>query len=276
MDFKSYLEHSAQELDREIQSILGVWLKEVEGISPKLIPLAKAFIKACQGGKRIRGTLVRLGYEIGNQSSAVSLQSPDIIKVGAAYEIFHTAILIHDDIIDESLLRRGQPSLYKALGGGHYGISQAISLADLGFFLSFKIITEAEFDNQRKLEALKLFFDTIVNTALGQILDLEKTDPILIAKLKTAHYTIAGPLQLGAILGGAKEELVKLLGLYGVNLGIAFQIKDDILDGDGTFELEQAIHYKNQAIKLLPSITKDPKMSKLLKQMAEYLVERKK
>lgn len=253
MDFKSYLKETARELDQEIENILGDWLKEVEKTSPKLVPLAQAFIKACQGGKRIRGTLVKLGYEIAMSSwldqdlkdSGVVPQSgisqndnSEVIKIGAAYEIFHAAILAHDDISDLSPLRRGQKSLYRALGGNHHGISQAINLGDAGYFLATKVISESDFPDKEKNKALAHFSKTMVATATGQMLDIElphlggkrvEEDVIKIMKLKTGQYSASAPLQIGAILAGVDQKLLGCLGLFGENLGIAFQIQDDIL-----------------------------------------------
>lgn len=264
MDFRKYLEKSARELDKEVEKILVEWSKEVEEIDSKLIPLVKAFIKACSGGKRIRGALVNLGYELGQG------QSKEIIKIGAAYEIFHASVLAHDDIMDQSQTRRGSPSLYKKLGK-----SRAIALGDLGFFLTIKIISESNFPERFKNQACKLFANTVVDTAIGQLLDIEKGDPIITAKLKTARYTIAGPLQLGAILAGIIEgKLTRDLGEFGESLGIAFQIKDDILDGEPD-KLEEAKKYISSAKKMIPGITKDIKMSKLLEQMGGYLIDRK-
>lgn len=283
MDFKTYLNKNAQELNKEVGRILEEQLKEAEKTDKKLVPLLKAFVKSCQGGKRIRGTLVKLGYELANG------KSKEIIKIGAAYEIMHTAILVHDDIIDKSNTRRDKPSLYQVFGGNHYGISQAISLGDYGFFLAFKVISEADFIPERKILALELFSKVMSDTALGEILDLENTDPLIVIsgactnyvvmKLKTACYTVSGPLQLGAILGGADEKLAMVLGEFGETLGIAYQIRDDILDGDVKSIEEakkQVRKYTNKAMKLLPDITKDSEMSKILEQMADYLIERKK
>lgn len=250
MDFKIYLDKTAKELDREVESILNKEIKKIRKIDEKLVPLLEAFASSCMGGKRIRGVLVKLGYELAGG------RSKEIIKIGAAYEIFHASILAHDDIMDQSELRRGKISLYKKVG-----VSEAITLGDLGFFLSFKIISSSFFAN------------IALDTAIGQLLDLKKADPVITAKFKTAQYTIAGPLQLGAILGKADKKLTRDLGEFGENLGIAFQIKDDILDGE-TPKLEEAKKYIKSAQNLIPGITKDKKISKLLEQMGGYLIER--
>lgn len=285
MEFKKYLKESAQQINREVIKILDEELERATKTDKKLTFLIKAFIKSCQGGKGIRGSLVKLGYQLAGGPSA---GSKEIIKISAAYEIMHAAILAHDDIMDKSLTRRNKPSLYVDLGNNHYGISQAISLGDWGFFLSFKIISESKFDTARKTDALVLFSRTMMDTGLGQMLDLQKVNPLLVMKLKTAYYTIAGPLQTGALLAEADKRMVRRLGEFGENLGIAYQIRDDILDNEagGTIGVgnteREAQRYKAQALKVLPDITrgasraKDKKMSKLLEQMAEYLVQRKK
>lgn len=278
MEFKEYLRKAAGQLEGEVKKILEGELKEAEKIDKKLVPLLKAFIKSCHGGKRIRGVLIKLGYDIVRGK----LNDKELLKVGASYEIVHAAILAHDDIIDQSLKRRGKPSLYQALGGNHYGISQAISLADYGFFLSFKIILKSNFPEKAKIKVLKVFSQVMMNTTWGELLDLEDSAPDVVMRLKTACYTIAGPIQIGAILAGAEEKLLGRLGRFGENLGIAFQIRDDILDaetpspGEIARSREKAEKLKEQALKMLPQITADSKMSKILEQLGEYLVQRTK
>lgn len=268
MEFEKYLKSNAKALDKEVGKILEEQLKEAEKTDKKLIPLIQAFGKTCHGGKRIRGALIMLGYEIAAHLPGVRAHlGGEVIKIAAAYEIVHSAILAHDDIIDKSTTRRDQPSLYQALGGNHYGISQAITLADYGFFLAFKIIANTN--------VAGLFSQIMMETAFGQMLELKKASPLLVMKLKTACYTIAGPMQIGAVLADADPKLIKALGVFGENLGIAYQIRDDILDGDAGTP-EEAEKYIEKAMNMLPEITKDPKMSKILQQMAGYLVEREK
>ena len=232
MDFGSYLKTSAAEIDQEIDKLLRVWNEHVKKTSHRLLKLSELFAQHCEGGKRLRGMLVRLGYELMGTP-----YSPEILKSAAAFELFQTAILIHDDFIDLSSTRRGRPTLHKALGGNHYAISQAICLGDIGFFLAEKLITGSNFPEDRKNRALASFIQTMLDTALGESLDIElahshdisEEDILTIFRLKTARYTIVGPLHLGAILGGADEKLLKELVVLGEALGIAFQVQDDIL-----------------------------------------------
>lgn len=238
MDFKSYLNEAALEIDQEMDRFFGIWSEEVESVSPSLVPLAKVFTENCGGGKRLRGALVKLGYEIGGANLFHLEGGKEVLKVAAAVEIFQTAILAHDDIIDQSPLRRGKSTIYRQLGGDHYGISQTIVLADVGFFLSVRLIGQTDFPAEYKNKATNVFAQTVINTGLGEILDVElphlkgeriEKDVVTIHKLKTSYYTIIDPLQLGAILAGASDNTLKAIGEFGEALGVAFQLQDDIL-----------------------------------------------
>ncbi len=296
MDFKKYLEKGARQVDQELEKILSQFLNDVKNTNTKLIPFALGLINSCKGGKRIRGVLVKLGYEI----ATVRQGGPrnDVVWIGAAFEILHAGLLIHDDIMDKSLTRRGQPSLYQALSrpkdgrvaGDHYGVSQAINIGDISLYLPIKIITESNFLGDIKIKALNHLSQIIINTGWGQVLDVElgervkgkgesEKDIKFININKTAKYTIAGPLQIGAILGGADERVVRELGVFGENAGVAFQIQDDILDREAVSADQaksKALKYTLEAKKVIPKITKDEKMRKLLEEMVDYLVERDK
>lgn len=287
MDFKNYLKENAQKVNEMLDEILLDFTSQTKKTNSKLLPFVLGLINSCKGGKRIRGVSCKLGYEIATahlrgelKQSARSHLGGEVWKVGATYELLHAALLIHDDIIDQSPKRRGQPSLYQALGGNHYGISQAITLGDIGLYLPIKIITETSFLPKLKLKAINYFSQILINTAWGQIMDVEKDKDIEFINLfKTAKYTIAGPLQIGAILAGANDGLVKKLGAFGENLGIAYQIQDNILDGEvASFSdaRSQVLEYTVKAKKMIPQITHDKVIGKLLESMAEYLVERDK
>ena len=223
-------------------------LIEIETRSdPRIADFYEVFREAGGGGKCIRGGLVKLGYEIASGQTA----GDEILPAAAAFEIFQTAILMHDDVIDKSPLRRGKDSVWRALSrrmetrasvqhedARHYGISEAICLGDVGIFLANRLVADCSFSSERKIDALKTFLGVQLKTVDGEMLDVLMSferdygdeDGILrMASLKTAWYTIIGPLQVGAVLGGAAPALLDAMKRYGMALGLAFQLKDDIL-----------------------------------------------
>ncbi|HEX7042468.1 MAG TPA: polyprenyl synthetase family protein [Patescibacteria group bacterium] len=234
MDFQAFLKSSAQKIQKILPSL---FLKDLPSNS-KLKKILKNLQSNTKGGKYIRGSLIRLGYMLIKNE-----ENKNILTVASSYEILHTSLLIHDDIIDKSILRRGRKSLWKVVGQ-----NLAICLGDVGFFLTNKIIAESKFQPYLKTEALSVLNKTILNTFYGEMLDvaisenrktkrLEK-EVLLIHKLKTASYSISGPLLIGAILAGADKKMLDNINLFGENLGIAFQIQDDIL---GTFGNESEV-----------------------------------
>ncbi len=242
MSFRKRLEETAEEINAGLADFYQEWSSQANKVHPSLLPLVEVATEANKGGKRIRGSLVSLGYELTGSPA-----NPEIIKAGIAYEIFQTAILAHDDVIDQSPTRRGKPTVYQALGGDHYGISQAICIGDIGFFQTYEILSSLDFPADKVAKAVKAFSNLMLGTAVGQMLDVElsmkptvkkEEDALLITYLKTSTYTFIGPLHLGAILGGADESYLKKLETFGQDLGVAFQIQDDIL---GIFGDEKTI-----------------------------------
>lgn len=233
MDFKQYLQTIPPQIETKLLSFLDKWRLEIAETSEQLLPLADQFIEASKGGKRLRGSMVLLGYEL-----AGGTFNEDILKIALAYEVFQTAILAHDDIIDKSPTRRGRPTIYQAMGGDHYAISQTICLGDLGIPLATDLIMDTQFavDDQRK--ATLLFMDMVKKTVYGEMLDVElphlssarkEDDVYTIHRLKTAYYSFVYPLQLGALFMNSDENFMDKLAKFGEDLGIAFQIQDDIL-----------------------------------------------
>ena len=215
MNFKQYLQNHKQSIDDEIISSLFSWQRDIDQKLPSLSSLAKLLLESNKGGKNLRGTLVCLGYDL-----FAKKYKKDIYKVAAAYEILHTSLLIHDDVIDKSKLRRGSATVYQQLGGDHYGISQAVCLGDVGFFLATKMLSETTFPDSVKVHCLSQFSQIVLDTIGGQMLDIKfankfsavsQKNVIKIAEMKTAQYTIIGPLLLGANLAGEIKYIVNLL-----------------------------------------------------------------
>jgi geranylgeranyl diphosphate synthase, type I len=216
-----------------IQSEISEAIHSFPQVHPQFAEEYQLFSLSTQGGKNIRGTLVQLGYFLTNP-----VEDKELLKVSAAFEILHASLLIHDDIIDRSDLRRGRPTIHRALGRGHYGISQAICLGDMGLFLATKLIAESKISNVLKAKVSALFSQMVMDTIAGEMLDIKIslsdyhkniTDIMLMQQLKTASYTIVGPLIIGAMLGRANKKQLQAIKKFGEHIGMAFQIQDDIL-----------------------------------------------
>ncbi|MBD3245012.1 MAG: hypothetical protein GF335_03405 [Candidatus Moranbacteria bacterium] len=195
-----------------------------------------------RGGKRIRSSLMYWGY--------VACQGKDvkaIVNCALSMEFLHTCLLIQDDIMDDDLVRRGGPAVHKIYEeilselpkkkSQKTGESLAVLASDISFSIAVKIILKSSFKENLKLEALKLFLKAFKNTVLGQIKDVKSDfeqnlafDEILkIYQLKTAEYTFQTPLMIGAVLAQAPLNQKRVLAQYAKNIGIAFQIHDDLI-----------------------------------------------
>lgn len=155
-------------------------------------------------------------------------------------EYFHNFTLIHDDIEDNSLLRRGQPCLHIT-----HGIPQAINMGDTLFCLATQVILEAPYSEQEKIFLLQLFYKNFLKIFEGQGIELnwhqnkiwhiQEQDYLDMIERKTGTL-IAIACQAGAYLGRANPEQQKTLYLWGISLGTAYQIQDDILNLTGQEE----------------------------------------
>lgn len=172
------------------------------------------------GGKRLRPRIALLAFD------ACGGQDPtQVIEAAAAFELVHTASLVHDDIIDQSPLRRGRPTVHVS-----YGVPHAIVAGDFLFTQGFAI------SGRLPKELIAVTAGACVRLAEGQVMEqrllAEEVDEAQYLKIiakKTAE-PIRACAMTGAILAGASRETVDALGQYGLELGIAFQIADDVLD----------------------------------------------
>lgn len=182
------------------------------------------------GGKRVRPVLALLGAE------AVGGRPEDALSAGIAIELFQSAALVHDDIADESELRRGEPCLYKT-----EGVGLATNMGDLALTQVFEVVLADEgLDPARRLAVLSELVRMERHTLEGQALDLGWArdgrwdvtcdDYVYMVTSKTAWYSAALPLYIGAIAGGAGKDDAEGLVDLGLHAGVAFQIQDDLLN----------------------------------------------
>jgi len=211
----------------EIQSLISVEIeKEIDLINqsePKNLytPIAYALK---MGGKRVRPVMVLL---------ASNLFSDDIehaIPAALAIEVFHNFTLLHDDIMDQAEMRRNSPSVYKK-----YNQNIAILSGDAMSILAYNYLLK--YNSAEGSEMMKLFSRTALEVCEGQQLDMDFEEKMEVSipeylnmiRLKTA-VLLACSFKLGALAAKAPEESANLLYNFGLNLGIAFQLQDDLLD----------------------------------------------
>jgi octaprenyl-diphosphate synthase len=172
------------------------------------------------GGKRLRPALLLLSAKLFNRED----RTP--VRLGAVVEIIHTATLVHDDIIDEAQTRRG-----RAAANTQWGNSKCVLAGDWLYMQSFKVAVQ-----ERNFRVLDVLIDLTQQMVEGELLQLEKLGKSLsmnehldlIYRKTACLFSVC--MRLGAIVGEATAEQEEKLGSYGRNLGMAFQIVDDVLD----------------------------------------------
>ena len=237
--FKELLEEYRGRIDEKLSNDTADRVFKDIGENAFMKRYLDAFNTYTEGGKRLRAFLVILGYNLCGRET-----DEDIVTASLSYELFQSGVLIHDDIIDESDLRRNKPSMHVTLGNDKDGISKAICVGDLGILAASDAILITGFEDELKTKAIESLHRVFKLTIAGEIKDIELAsasdytmdDIIKMYELKTSWYTLIGPLELGLILGRADEELLETFKEAGKDLGIAFQIRDDILGIYGASE----------------------------------------
>ncbi len=179
------------------------------------------------GGKRLRPVLLLLSY---------NLFSDDInavLPAAIAIEVFHNFTLLHDDIMDKADVRRNQPTVHNK-----FDENSAILSGDAMAFLAYKYLLESKSENL--LNVLELFSKTAIEVCEGQQFDMDfenrlnvtETEYLEMIRLKTA-VLLACSLKAGALLANSDAEIAKQLYEFGINMGLAFQLQDDLLDSFG-------------------------------------------
>jgi len=185
-----------------------------------------------RGGKRLRATLVRIGFEgAGGEPREAG------ISIGAGFELLQSYFLAQDDWMDGDDTRRGAPSVHVSLAAGRskdLGAALAILASDVGWGLAIRAVIECGLPPGRAVEATRAMLAMHEDVVVGQAIDVSQSavDVEAMHALKTASYTVEGPLEIGARAGGASDAAVAALHRFGRPVGIGFQLRDDLL---GTF-----------------------------------------
>jgi geranylgeranyl diphosphate synthase type II len=179
------------------------------------------------GGKRLRPVLLLLSYNLFSNDITQALPA------AVAIEVFHNFTLLHDDIMDKAEVRRNQPTVHK-----QFDENSAILSGDAMAFLAYKFLLESK--SEQLLDVIELFSKTAIEVCEGQQFDMEFENRLDVSapeylemiRLKTA-VLLACSLKAGALLANSSDEAANQLYKFGINLGLAFQLQDDLLDSFG-------------------------------------------
>ncbi len=203
----------------------------MENIGPRAASACEALSDLClRGGKRLRAALVSTGALCFGKQYDDKL----LIDIGAAVELLHTYFLVHDDWIDSDLVRRGGPSAHAVLRrsfGQDAGDAAAILAGDWGSAVANAWMAQLPLPLKALTRVLTAFSRMQRDAVGGQLRDIlaKDNDIELTYQLKTASYTVEGPINLGAIVAGATIDDLRKIRRFAIPVGVAFQLRDDLI-----------------------------------------------
>ena len=239
-------------VDRDLLAFFDATRRDYAG-NPHLAPLYGRLVEfVLRGGKRLRPRLCLASYRI--LTGRLDPPPAPVALAASSLEVFHAFMLVHDDLIDGSVVRRNRATLHEAIrldADEPDAPMERKRSADLGliggdllFALGMRILNRSGLDDCALGRANRLMADMLFETGLGEALDvlyddcpLERlTEDQLIESYlrKTARYSVSGPLVLGASLAGADDGVIRALDRFGDLLGFGFQVQNDLdaLDAD--------------------------------------------
>ena len=242
----------AAAIDDAIDDALSRITGRADALGGAFGELGGAIARAAAGGKRFRPALVAASFQAFGGTVA---DAAGLYPVAAAFELLHTAFVVHDDVIDHDTVRRGIPNVSgefrerarsrgaDASGAALLGDAAAILAGDLLLHEAVRLIALADVDPQQRESLLALVDDAVFVSAAGELADVENAVSaecadsaalLTAAHDKTAVYSFTAPLAAGAVLAGASQEAVAALADAARHLGLAFQLADDLIGAFGT------------------------------------------
>jgi geranylgeranyl diphosphate synthase type I len=233
--FSELIAGTRRAVEAKLETILAEAIDAVRPCGADTVATIDALRALCmRGGKRFRPVLVAAASEACGGDHA----SEAVVLAGAAVELLQAYLLIHDDWMDGDEVRRGGPSVHAMLRASfsdpHHGDAAAILAGDFGSALAQQALFAMPLPPERVIEAGRAYARIQREVIAGQLIDLrgEIHQVESMHDLKTGSYTVRGPLSIGAIVAGASPEQRAALDRFAAPLGIAFQLRDDLL---GTF-----------------------------------------
>lgn len=240
-----------EEVTKRVEEMLDAYCQQkihgAEKIGPGYVTMwqeIKTYLS--YGGKRIRPYLAWTLY-----SAYGGVDEDTISPVATSLELLHACLLVHDDIIDRDVMRHGKPNIagsyqdiYKSTASddaGHYATSTALLAGDLLLAASYDIVNSSDMSSENKVAIHSFLQNALFATAGGQLLDVESvlyplkdSNPSAVAEYKTAVYSFQLPMICGASVAGAQQDDIIKLEQLGLEAGVAFQLRDDLLGVFGT------------------------------------------
>jgi geranylgeranyl diphosphate synthase, type I len=224
------------EVDQRLRGFLETRMDVARRHGPDVEAMVSAVRDLClRGGKRLRPALLVAGYRAASERALLE----PALDAGVVLELLQAYLLIHDDWMDGDLVRRGGPAVHaqltKRFRSEHKGNASGILAGDYASAVALEALSQVEMKPSAALPAFACLAEMQLDAIAGQQLDLigGEYDVELAYQLKTGSYTVRGPLRLGAILASASPKTLLALDRFALPIGIAFQLRDDLLSAFG-------------------------------------------
>lgn len=244
------------EVHRALADYLSTRVAECADLDPDFAESAEQLVEfVLRGGKRIRPTFAWWGWRAAG-GAADGPAARAMLSAASALELIQACALVHDDLIDDSRLRRGFPTVHEDFAGRHqtqgwagppqrFGMAAAVLLGDLALSWADDMLHTAGMDAEPLARALRPWRAMRTEVLAGQHLDIlaqvrgdeSAQSAIRVSALKAASYTVQRPLEFGALAGGAGADVLAALDRFGADIGVAFQLRDDLLGVFGDSEI---------------------------------------
>jgi geranylgeranyl diphosphate synthase type I len=230
-------------VQKRLDEFLDAQVTVLDDVSPDLAPLSEAIVDLLRGGKRLRPAFAYWGWR-----GAGGADCEEAVTAATALELLQACALIHDDVMDGSDTRRGMPAAHRRFATLHrgngwlgspegFGVGAAILLGDLCLSWADELLMASGLSTAALVRGKPVYDVMRTELMAGQYLDLleqamgggSASRAMRVVRFKSAKYTIERPLHLGATLAGAPDPLLVSYSGYGLPLGEAFQLRDDVL-----------------------------------------------